>query len=136
MTPRAVAAIRADFAVLAADPDGLARDFYARLFALAPDLRPLFRGDLREQGSKLTAMLALVVRGLDRLDALAEPVRALGRRHVAYGVRPEDYAVVGHALLDTLERRLPAFGEEARAAWAEAFALLADLMTTEPARAD
>ena len=37
--------------------------FYGRLFELDPTLRPMFRGDMREQGRKLMQMLAVAVHG-------------------------------------------------------------------------
>jgi hypothetical protein len=42
----------------------------------------------------------------------------LGRRHVQYGVHPEDYGAVGAA-----------FTPEVREAWTRAYAVLAELMT-------
>ena len=44
--------------------------FYGRHFEIAPEVRPLFRGDLKEQGRKLMLMLKVVVGGLSRLDTL------------------------------------------------------------------
>src|SRR5258708_28225239 len=44
--------------------------FYGRLFELDPTLRPMFRGDMREQGRKLMQMLAVAVHGLDRLHEI------------------------------------------------------------------
>ena len=52
--------------------------FYGRLFELDPTLRPMFRGDMREQGRKLMQMLAVAVHGLDRLHEILPAVRAMG----------------------------------------------------------
>jgi hemoglobin-like flavoprotein len=53
-------------------------------------------------------------------------VRQLGRRHAAYGVRPEHYATVGEALIWTLEQGLGAdFTPATRRAWTDAYASLA-----------
>ena len=129
MLPEQIALVRDSFARLAPDGDAVASAFYERLFALDPALRPLFAGDLAEQGRKLMAMLALVVRGLDRLDALLPAVEALGRRHAAYGVRDADYATVGAALLATLEAGLGAdFTPATRDAWTAAYDALAGAM--------
>ena len=35
--------------------------FYGRLFEIAPEVKPLFKGDMAEQGRKLMATLAVVV---------------------------------------------------------------------------
>ena len=131
MTPTDIQNIRTTFATLSQDPDGLASEFYARLFESAPSVRPLFKEDLRDQGNKLVGMLAVVVHGLDRLDAIIGAVQALGRRHVAYGVCAEHYALVGAALLATLESRLGAvFTEDVRSSWASAYGFLSTIMRT------
>lgn len=103
--------------------------FYGRLFELAPDVRLLFTGDLVEQGRKLMQMLGVVVAGLDGLERIVPAVQALGRRHLAYGVRETDYDAVGAALLWTLGQGLgEAFTAEVEDAWAGAYALLAETM--------
>ena len=112
-----------------------ARLFYDRLFTLDPSLRALFRDvDFEAQGSKLTSMLSAAVAQLDRLDSLAPAVESLGRRHVSYGVRHEHYAVVGDALLWTLEQGLGArFTPETRRAWSDTYTLLAAIMRSASA---
>ncbi|MFG1478969.1 globin domain-containing protein [Xanthobacter sp. V4C-4] len=129
MTPSDIAAIRADFAIVARAPDDFAARFYARLFTLDPALRVLFPDDLSEQRRKLVQALAMVVAGLDRLDDILPAVQGLGARHGDYGVQPEHYAIVGEAILGTLEETLGGgFGAANRAAWGEAYATLADVM--------
>ena len=135
MTPEQIALVQTSFERVAPNADAVAALFYERLFELDPALRPLFRGDLREQGRKLMAMLHLVVRSLDRLDELVPAVEALGRRHVAYGVRDAHYATVGGALLWTLQQGLrPAFTPATREAWTAAYTLLAGVMQDAAAR--
>ena len=103
--------------------------FYARLFELAPQVRPLFKGDMVEQGRKLMAMLGTVVASLDRLDVIVPAARELARRHVAYGVQPAHYAPVGEALIDTLAKGLgDGFDEATRAAWVTAYRTLSTVM--------
>jgi hemoglobin-like flavoprotein len=129
MTPAEIQLIRDGFVRLAADREGLAADFYSRLFALDPSLRALFQSDLKSQGAKLVGALAYVVKGLDRLDQIIEDIRALGRRHVAYGVQKSDYDVVGQALVGTLAARLGEdFSAKAQAAWVAAYSVLATEM--------
>lgn len=123
------ARIRASWARAAAAPDLAAGLFYGRLFQIAPQTRPLFRGDMEVQGRKLVSFLGFVVDHLDDAGALAPEAVALARRHVGYGVAPEHYAAVGEALLWTLERALgPEFDPATRAAWERAFRLLTDIM--------
>src|SRR3546814_1935381 len=79
--------------------------FYTRLFETAPEVKPLFKGDIKEQGRKLMATIGLAVSSLDRLPQLVPVVQDLGRKHAGYGVRDDHYDAVGAALLWTLEQR-------------------------------
>ena len=109
--------------------DQAAALFYARLFELDPSLRPLFRGDMAEQGRKLMTMIATAVGSLERLEQIVPAVRALGARHSGYGVKEEHYATVGAALLWTLEKGLgPEFTPAVREAWTSTYSLLANTM--------
>ena len=75
------------------------------------------------------AMLATAVNGLDHLDEIVPAVRNLGVRHIDYGTAAEDYDTVGEALLWTLGQGLgDAFTPEVKAAWTEAYVLLATTM--------
>jgi hemoglobin-like flavoprotein len=110
--------------------------FYGRLFELDPSLRHLFHGDMKQQGAKLMATLALAVNGLSQPETILPAVKHLGRKHAGYGVRDEHYATVGAALLWTLEQGLgEAFTPEVKAAWTEAYMLLAGVMQEAAAQA-
>lgn len=103
--------------------------FYGRLFDIAPDVRSMFGDDMAEQGRKLMATLAFVTKGLQDLDSIVPAARRLGERHVEYGVEPDQYAIVGEALLWTLGQGLgDAFTDDVSAAWTEAYGLLAGVM--------
>lgn len=113
-----------------------ARYFYEKLFELDPAAERLFaRTDMEAQGRKVMLMFAEIVRLLDRPEELVAEVAALGRRHVHYGVRDEQYDSVGTALLWTLERGLgPGFTAEVRDAWTEAYLLVASVIRRAAAR--
>lgn len=136
MTPKQIILIQNSFEQVLPIAEAAAELFYRRLFQLDPSLKPLFRGDMREQGRKLMTMLKVVVNGLHRLEALVPAVQELGRRHAGYGVKDEHYQTVGAALLWTLEQGLgEAFTPETKAAWVTAYTLLADLMKEAAATA-
>jgi hemoglobin-like flavoprotein len=106
-----------------------ARLFYSRLFEIDPSLRPMFRGDMDEQGRKLMQMIGVAVGSLRRLEQVLPAVEDLGRRHAGYGVRDEHYATVAAALLWTLEQGLgEAFTPEVRDAWAAMYELVSSAM--------
>ena len=129
MTPEQKALVQSSFAQVAPIKEAAADLFYGRLFELDPSLRPLFKGDIKEQGAKLMAMIATAVKGLDRLEAIIPAIQSLGRRHAGYGVTAGHYDTVAGALLWTLEKGLgPAFTDDVRAAWAACYRILADTM--------
>ena len=103
--------------------------FYDRLVELDPSLRSMFATDLGEQKKKLLQMLSASVTGLTDLPALEPIVRALGKRHVRYGVKPEHYGPVGTALLWTLRKGLgEAFDAQHEAAWTKVYEILSKTM--------
>jgi len=129
MTPIQIALIQSSFAKVVPISEQAAAIFYARLFELAPQVRVLFKGDMTEQGRKLMAMLKTVVATLDKLDVLVPVAQQLAERHVGYGAQPAHYAVVGQALLDTLQKGLGAdFTPETREAWTTAYGTLSSVM--------
>ena len=132
MTPAQVKLVQDSFAKVAPISEQAAAMFYGRLFEIAPEVKPLFKGDMAEQGRKLMATLAVVVNGLANLEAILPAASALARRHVAYGVKPGHYAPVGEALLWTLERGLGTqWTQELAAAWAAAYTTLSQYMIGE-----
>ncbi len=132
MTPDQIKAIQESFAKVAPISEQAAELFYGRLFEIAPSVKPLFRGDMKEQGRKLMATLAVVVNGLSNLETILPAASALAKRHVGYGVKPADYVPVGEALLWTLERGLgEQWTPQLAAGWAAAYGLLSEFMIGE-----
>jgi hemoglobin-like flavoprotein len=129
MTPRQVMLVQGSWNDLLAVAETAAQLFYLRLFALDPSLRPMFKGEAREQGRKLIAMMSVAVNGLARIETLLPVIEALGRRHAGYGVEDEHYATVAEALLWALEQGLGGrFTPDVRDAWTAAYGLLAGAM--------
>jgi methyl-accepting chemotaxis protein len=104
--------------------------FYARLFATAPAVKPLFGDtDLARQKAMLLSTLVLLRKSLRNLDAIVPTLRALGARHNGYGAQPEHYAVVGQVLIASLaEIAGEAWRPEHELAWAAAFEVITDAM--------
>jgi nitric oxide dioxygenase len=122
--------IRSGLSSVAAGADRFTADFYARLFELAPTLRPLFPDDLSSQRGKLKHMLAVLVENLDRPLALRPALATLGDRHCSYGVVKADFIVVGQTLMDTLGIHLgEQFGPADRDAWTSLYSRVTAVMT-------
>jgi nitric oxide dioxygenase len=129
MTPEQIDLVQTSFRSVAPIADEAAKIFYARLFEIAPQVKPLFRTELTTQGKKLMTTLAFVVNGLRNPDVILPAAYKLSIRHVHYGVKPEHYTPVGAALIHTLEQGLgDAFTDEVREAWLAAYTMLADFM--------
>jgi hemoglobin-like flavoprotein len=122
--------IETTFDLVAPRGEELMDVFYARLFAAAPAVEPLFAGtDLRRQKAMLLGALVLVRNSLRDMDALIPKLRELGARHVAYGATPEHYIVVGEALIAALaEIAGDAWRPEHELAWGAALAVIAAAM--------
>ena len=129
MDPQQIALVKTSFAEATAEPERLARVFYDRLFATAPELRLLFTSDRSEQERKLTLELKEIVGLLDHVDQLVARTSDLGSRHVGYGARADHYDLVGTAMLEALSDVLgDRFTTEAADAWRFAYNLVAEAM--------
>lgn len=129
MTPEQIELVQSTWDAVKPDADTVAELFYQRLFELDPSLKPLFKGDMKEQGKKLMATLNLAVASLTKLEEIQPAVQALGRRHVEYGVPDESYQTVGQALLDTLAKGLgEAFTDDVKEAWTQTYVTLSTVM--------
>jgi hemoglobin-like flavoprotein len=123
-------ALETSFDLVALRGDELMDTFYARLFATAPGVRPLFAGtDLTRQKSMLLGALVLLRRSLRDLDAIVPKLRELGAPHVAYGAEPDHYPVVGQVLIASMAEVVgQAWRPEFERAWAAAFHVVAGAM--------
>ncbi len=117
------------------DKEKFAAAFYERLFVEFPETKPLFaQTNMRRQQALLMGAIATVLKYLQtgQTDELTATLAVLGQRHVGYGVKPENYPMVGAALLDTFANF---FGDqwtpELNTAWAEAYQAVASLMQPE-----
>ena len=122
-------ALETSFDLVAPRGDDLMDEFYSRLFAAAPAVKPLFPADMKRQKVMLLGALVLLRKSLRDLDAIVPKLRELGARHLAYGAQPEHYPVVGTALIASMAAIAgDAWTVEYEAAWAEAFEIVAATM--------
>jgi hemoglobin-like flavoprotein len=123
-------ALETSFDLIAPRGEELVDTFYARLFAAAPAVEPMFAAtDLRRQKAKLLAALVLLRNSLRDLEAIVPTLRRLGERHTEYGARAEHYPVVGEILIASMaELAGDAWQPEHERAWSDAFAVVAGAM--------
>ncbi|QYK49433.1 MAG: hypothetical protein KF838_06170 [Phycisphaeraceae bacterium] len=98
--------LKSTYACVRAHDLRLARTFYNKLFAAAPDLLAMFRSDPESQARKLMAALDAVVRNLEHPQENAAMLADLGRRHVRYCAKPEHYDLVIDLLIESMQEVL------------------------------
>lgn len=129
ITEKQIELVQTSWAKVEPISDQAAELFYGRLFELDPNLKPLFKGDMKEQGAKLMKMINVAVRGLNNLEGIVPAVQDLGKRHVDYGVKDEHYDTVGEALIWTLDKGLgDDFTDDVKEAWTNVYVVLATTM--------
>ena len=129
MTDQQKLLVQQTFRDISLESESTAALFYKRLFELAPEVRPLFKGDLREQGIKLMQTLSFVVSSLNHLDSISANIKSLGERHHKYGVQPQYYGFVGEAMLWAFEQTLgQKFTPQVKESWEEVYTNLAVAM--------
>jgi|GEM_PF-510547 len=129
LTPEQIVLIKESWAKVVPIKETAAELFYARLFELDPTAKALFKGKLDFQGDKLMTTLNVVVESLENLESVIPMLHAMGKRHIIYNVRAEQYDIVGAAFLWVLGQGLgDAFTEETKEAWTIAYGLIASVM--------
>lgn len=99
-----VALLESSFEALAPQADPLVARFYARLFELHPEVKPMFAdSDLGEQQKKLVSALTLVINNLRDPEALQNALKGLGSKHQAYGAEAAHFDAVAAVMLEVLE---------------------------------
>jgi len=81
------------------------------------------------QTKMLIFILGSAVRGLNRMQEQVGGLRALGERHLDYGVKRADYDKVASVLIRTLKEFLAdEFTVEVQHAWVTVYGLVAETM--------
>jgi hemoglobin-like flavoprotein len=139
MTPHQVRLVRNSFKTIEPIATQAGRDFYNRLFEVAPELRPLFPDSMEGQHAKLINvlgtvignlyMISLPVTTLQEAETFMPQVRTLGRRHSAYGVKDSYFDKLGSVLIWTLRLHIgESFTDEVEEAWLTIYDLLTRVM--------
>jgi hemoglobin-like flavoprotein len=125
MNSATIRSLRESVALLPSEDPGPVREFYGRLFELAPEVRPMFNREIGLQARKFSDMLAWVIAHLENPHELSREMRELGARHGGYGVKVDHYALVGSALIWMFQHTLgDRFTPEMEEAWLEAYAFI------------
>ncbi len=132
-----VSLLRSSFGLVVDRQPQLTHRFYEILFARYPQAKGLFNHNSPAQQEKMLGdALVAVMDHLEDAPWLVNTLKALGAKHVGYGVTREMYDWVGASLLATLaEAGGPHWTPELAAAWTEAYGAIAGLMQQGAAEA-
>lgn len=129
MTPEQVTLVLDGVARLRPRLDRTADAFYRDLFEQHPQLRAMFPKDLSRLRLKFADELSTIVRAIPDFPSFFETARALGTRHVGYGVRAAHFAMVRPALLGAIAAELgEAWTPAMAAAWTAAYDMISEAM--------
>lgn len=129
ITPEQVQLIKSSFQAVAPRADELVEVFYAKLFARAPQLRPLFPDDMTQQKQHLLGAVKLVVVNIDNIETLEQPLMDMGARHVNYGASPDHYGVVRDTMVDAIASIAgDLWNDDLADAWSDALDVVAQIM--------
>ncbi|WP_293937282.1 NO-inducible flavohemoprotein [Iodobacter sp.] len=116
----------------------LTTHFYARMFQHNPELKQIFNEGNQQSGAQQQALAMAVAAYAEHIDnpsVLAPVLTHIANKHISLGIRPEHYPIVGHHLLASIREVLgTAASDELIAAWAAAYAQLADVLIAEEAQ--
>ena len=129
MTERQILLVKNSWSYVIVKSEEAGQLFYYRLFEIAPEVKHMFKGDIKEQSKKLMNMVTLIVTKLQKLDEIINEVKLLAQRHGKYGVKPEYYKIVGAALIWTLKEGLQEkWTPETEEAWVKVYGILSSAM--------
>ncbi len=105
--------------------------FYTRMFSHNPELKNIFNMSHQHSGRQSVALfnaVAAYAQHIDNLPVLHAAVERIAHKHTSFDIRPEQYSIVGHHLIQTLKELAPdAFTPEVEDAWTAAYQQLADI---------
>jgi nitric oxide dioxygenase len=110
--------VRLSLAQATTDRHALGREFYRRLFVIAPDLRNRFQGDVEAESAKLRDVLKLAFASLSDMPFLVATLEALAARGIARDIPEQHCRAIAQALLWAIERHTgAAFTQQVCNAW-------------------
>lgn len=123
--------VKATIPVLASAGTAITEHFYKRMFSHNPELKDVFNMSHQATGRQPAALfnaIAAYATYIDNLEVLTDAVMRIAHKHTSFNIQADQYAIVGHHLIETLRELLgDAFTPEIEAAWGAAYQQLADI---------
>ena len=131
LSQQTIEIVQSTIPLLAENGEAITRHFYGNLLTDNPELKNVFNPTNQQDGAQARALADAVfayANNLENLEALLPAVARIAHKHVSLGVKPEQYPIIGGALLSAIQEvaELPD-NHPALTAWGEAYGVLADV---------
>ncbi|WP_431225366.1 NO-inducible flavohemoprotein [Serratia sp. L9] len=124
-----IATVKSTLPLLAETGPKLTAHFYDRMFAHNPELKDIFNMSNQRNGDQRQALFDAIcayASNLENLAALLPAVERIAQKHASFNIQPDQYQIVGHHLLATLDEMFNP-GQEVLDAWGKAYGVLANV---------
>lgn len=105
--------------------------FYRRMFTHNPELKDIFNMSNQETGKQKVALFEAIVayaKNLDNVAVLKHAVERIANKHTSFHIKPDDYKIVGHHLIETMRELLDGhFTDAVEQSWLKAYGVLANI---------
>ena len=109
----------------------ITQHFYQRMFTHNPELNDTFNMSNQHTGRQIEALfqaIAAYAKNIDNLSVLNNIVERIAHKHTSFHIKPDDYKIVGHHLIETFRELLPEqFTQQVEQAWGNAYQALANI---------
>ncbi|WMC11270.1 NO-inducible flavohemoprotein [Oceanimonas pelagia] len=128
---RTIDIVKSTVPLLESANTALTQHFYQRMFRDNPELKDVFNLSHQHTGRQPAALFAAVLayaKNIDNPAVLSAAVERIAHKHTGFAIQPEQYAIVGHHLLETIKELAPdAATPEVIGAWGKAYGALAEI---------
>jgi len=134
MTTQEIELVRSSWSNILLHREEAGNIFYKTLFGLSPEIRDLFKSDLKTQNQKLMSSITLIVTKLNKLDNIKQEVHFLAKRHLNYQVKTKYFNAFGKAfiaMLATTFEKLNEWTPAMETAWMKVYQLISQAMIEE-----
>ncbi|WP_286270174.1 NO-inducible flavohemoprotein [Thalassotalea hakodatensis] len=105
--------------------------FYHRMFTHNPELKDIFNLSNQHSGKQKVALFEAIIayaKNLNNVSVLKHAVERIANKHTSFHIKPDNYVVVGHHLIETMRELLTVhFTQAVEEAWKAAYGVLANL---------
>ena len=102
--------------------------FYQRMFTHNPELKDVFNLSNQATGKQKVALFEAIIayaKNLDNLSVLKHAIERIANKHVSLNIKPSDYDIVGHHLIETMRELLAThFTDTVEKSWLAAYGVL------------